>query len=321
MRRRVVHIPAEVRGKAAAQGARGVRWLEGLGDAIEEFERAWQMRVGATLSGGSDSYVAEATTADGTPAVFKLALPGDGAAHEIEALVLADGRGYVRLLRYDAERQAMLQERLGISLAQLSMPVERQVEVLCDMLRRAWDVPPDPGFPSGAQKARWLAEFIAATWEQLNRPCSEPAIERALSFADAREAAFDPDSAVLIHGDAHAANALAVPRRRAADGALFRFVDPDGLFAERALDLAVAMRGWSRELLEGDTLRRGRERCAHLSRLTGTDEQPIWEWGYIERVSTGLLALQVGRERLGRDMLAVAEVFAPAMGPRHPTGR
>ena len=70
------------------------------------------------------------------------------------------------------------------------------------------------------------------------------------------------------------------------------------------------MREWSRELLEGDTVARGRERCARLSRLTGVDAQPIWEWGFVERVSTGLLALRVGRERLGRETLAVADAFA-----------
>ncbi|MGB0092162.1 MAG: hypothetical protein WBP81_06475 [Solirubrobacteraceae bacterium] len=47
-----------------------------------------------------------------------------------------------------------------------------------------------------------------------------------------------------------------------------------------------------------------------LSQLTGVDAQPIWQCGFIERVSTGLLALRVGREALGRCMLAVAEVFA-----------
>jgi streptomycin 6-kinase len=40
------------------------------------------------------------------------------------------------------------------------------------------------------------------------------------------------------------------------------------------------------------------------------DPQSIWEWGFIERASTGLLALRVGREDLGRETLAVAELFS-----------
>jgi streptomycin 6-kinase len=311
MSAKVIEVPAEVRQKALAQGAEGARWLERLTAVIEELERDWQVSVGSALHGGSDSYVAHATTRDGGQAVLKLALPVNGTAHQIETLLLADGRGYVRLLRYDVNRQAMLQERLGASLADLGFPVKTQVEVICATLRHAWDVSPDPRFPSGSEKVRALATFIVAMWGELSRPCSERVIDRALTFARAREAAFDPDGAVLVHGDAHAANTLVAPKHGGSDGAGFKFVDPHGLFAERACDLAVPMRDWSRELLEGDAVRLGRERCAQLSRLTDVDAQPIWEWGFIERVSTGLLALHVGREQLGRDMLAVAESFAP----------
>jgi streptomycin 6-kinase len=307
---RALDVPVDVRRKARAQGAEGARWLERLGTSVEELERDWHIRVGSALQGGSDAYVAAAMMSDGSEAVLKLALPGDGTAHQIDTLLLADGRGYVRLLRHDLTRHAMLQERLGASLAELGVPVRSQIEVICGTLRRGWEVSPDRRFPSGAEKARALGAFIAKAWADYDQPCSERVIERALSFAWTREAAFDPDDSVLVHGDAHAANTLVAPRSRGPSGARFKFVDPDGLFAERACDLAVPMRGWSDELLAGDTVLLGRERCAHLSRLSGVDTQPIWEWGFIERVSTGLLALRVGRESLGRDMLAVAERFS-----------
>ncbi|HEY6739760.1 MAG TPA: hypothetical protein VI076_13025 [Actinopolymorphaceae bacterium] len=52
-------------------------------------------------------------------------------------------------------------------------------------------------------------------------------------------------------------NALRVPGAPAArQPHEYRFIDPDGLFAERAYDLAIPMREWSRELLAGDTVRR-----------------------------------------------------------------
>jgi streptomycin 6-kinase len=239
MRGRVLEVPVEVRRKAVAQGAEGERWLEDLGASVEELEREWQIRVGTTLHGGSDSYVAEARVSDGSKAILKLALPGDGTAHQIETLLLADGGGYVRLLRHDLSRQAMLQERLGASLAELGFPVRTQIEIICDTLRHGWEVSPDPRFPSGSEKARSLAEFIAAAWSECNQPCSERVIERALFFAKSRAAAFDPDRSVLIHGDAHAANTLAASSSRAPAGARFKFVDPDGLFAERGCDLAV----------------------------------------------------------------------------------
>ena len=87
-------------------------------------------------------------------------------------------------------------------------------------------------------------------------------------------------------------------------------MDPDGLLAEPAYDLGVLMREWSGELLGGDAARLGRERCARLSRLTGVDTRAIWEWGFVERVSTGLFATRVGADHVGTEMLDVAEAWA-----------
>jgi streptomycin 6-kinase len=305
---RPVVVPKAVRQKAAAQGAEGTRWLRGLGDVIEQLQHAWDVVVGATLHGGSESYVAQATTGDGVDAIIKIAIPGNDLACEATTLRLANGHGYARLLRHDPAHQAMLAERLGASLAELSLPVKTQIEIICATLRRAWQIPTpaSASLPSGADKARWLGQFIAATWEELNRPCPEPIIEQALSFAEARCRAFNPQTAVRVHGDAQASNTLQDLQHRATAGAGFKFIDPDGLVAERAYDLAIPMREWSSELLEGNPARLGRERSGLLGHLTGVDTQAIWEWGFVERVSTGLLAMQVGAEYVGRQMLEVA---------------
>ena len=305
---RVVEVPEAVRQKALALGAEGRRWMEDLGPLIREVESEWGITVGPALGGGSESYVAVARTASGTDAVVKLEMPPYASfAGEVGTLAAADGRGYARLLDHDERRKAMLQERLGPSLRGAGLPVRVQIELLCATLRRAWEVPAPEGLPSGAQKARWLAGFIVATWEELGRPCTRCVIERALASAESREAAFDPAASVLVHGDAHGANALRVPGHTQAH---YKLVDPDGLLAEPAYDLAIPMREWSRELLEGDAARLGRERCAYLARLTGVDPRAIWEWGFVERVSTGLLATRVGAHSVGKEMLDVAEVWA-----------
>jgi streptomycin 6-kinase len=56
-------------------------------------------------------------------------------------------------------------------------------------------------------------------------------------------------------------------------------------------------------------VRLGRERCARLSQLSTVDAQAIWEWGYTERVSTGLFCLQFGAIDMGTDMLKIAEAW------------
>ena len=143
-------------------------------------------------------------------------------------------------------------------------------------------------------------------WDELDGPCPVRVVERALLFAEHRIAVFDPERAVLLHGDAHAWNTLediAVPGR-------FKFVDPDGLVGDREYDLAIPMREFNDDLLAGDALRLGLERCHLLADLTGTDADAIWQWGFVERVSTGLLLCKEGHDKLARDFLQVAETWA-----------
>jgi streptomycin 6-kinase len=125
-----------------------------------------------------------------------------------------------------------------------------QIEAICHTLGVAWK-PLFKGLPSmtGAEKARSLANFIETAWPELRELCPAQTIELACQFAEIRCQAFDPETAVLAHGDPHACNTLAVlgtGLRR------YKFVDPDGLFIERAYDLGILMREWGRELLAGN---------------------------------------------------------------------
>jgi streptomycin 6-kinase len=70
--------------------------------------------------------------------------------------------------------------------------------------------------------------------------CSQAAAGKAVSYAAERAAAFDPERAVLIHGDAHASNLLLKPDPDG-DGTSFRLIDPEGLLSEPAHDLGVAL--------------------------------------------------------------------------------
>jgi streptomycin 6-kinase len=305
-------VPEFVRRKAMSLGSEGESWLRDLPELVRALAREWDVVVGSALDGGTESYVTSAMTRDGVAVVMKLEIPGDTSFTEkARTLMSASGRGYVRLLRHDDQCKAMLQERLGPSLASSGLPVASQIEILCSTLEQAWDARVDAPLETGADKARRLAAFISAVWEKLGRPCSEGAIELALAFAGSREAAFEPAAAVVVHGDAHAGNAL----RAGGHGSTFKFVDPESFLAERAYDLGISMREWSGELLDGDPLQLGIDRCLLLGRLAGVAPQPIWEWGFLERVSTGLFCLDVGIECIGREILAVADIWSDAASP------
>ncbi len=295
----MIEVPDVVRQKAFAVGAG--RWLDDLPLLVASVEQDWGIAVGDAYTDSTEAFVAKAICADGTAAVLKLIVPrsGDAAENEIAVLRFTGGEGCVRLLRDDAVRGALLLERLGRSLYELALPIRRRHEILCSTAARVWRPAPDSGLPTGAEKSRWLADFITATWEELNHPCSERVIDHALACAKRRADAYREERAVLVHGDVHQWNAL-----EAHDG--FKLVDPDGLLAEPEYDLGIVMREDPLDLLEGDA----HERARWLAACTGLDATAIWEWGAVERVSTGLLGTKVGLQPVAREMLAVAERVA-----------
>jgi streptomycin 6-kinase len=305
-------LPEAVQRKVTALGAAGARWSAALEDLVRDLENDWGIHVGATLHGGSEALVAQASLESGAGAVIKPGIPGaTGFEQEMRTLRAAAGRGYARLLNHHAARRVMLLERLGTPLDQLGLPVNGQIEIICATLRDAWTVTPDAGErQTGAQKAQHLARFKATTWDALGKPCAERAVARALAFADARSSAYDPADSVLVHGDAHSANTLQIPGPVPAGTAGFKFVDPDGMWAERACDLAVPMRDWSDDLLQGDPLALGLARCAYVAELSGAPFDAVWQWGFLERMSTGLYLLQLGWDNEARRMLRVAEAWS-----------
>jgi streptomycin 6-kinase len=294
-----VTVPAAVRNEAVALGAEA--WLEDLPVLVRGLEDEWGVSVGPTYPDATEAFVAEATLADGTPAVLKVPVPrpGGAARHEITVLRLAGGEGCARLLRHDDVRGALLLERLGPSMRDLGLPFPERLDLLCDAAARMWRPAPDAGLPTGAEKGRWLIERITALWEELDRPCTERAVDHAVRCAERRIAAHDDERAVLVHGDVHQWNALQA-------GAGFRLVDPDGLLAAPEYDLGILMREDPLELLDGDPS----DRARHLAARTGLDATAIWEWGVVERVSTGLLGLQIGLQPVAGEMLAAADRIA-----------
>jgi streptomycin 6-kinase len=244
--------------------------------------------------------------ADGSRAVLKVGLPGSAdLGGEARVYRLAAGRGYANLLAHDEAHNALLLERLGEPLADTGVSVEQQMRQICAALKPAWiPLRESHGLMTGAQKAHWLAGFIEEKWASLDKPCARRTVDMALAFAQMRATAHSASDSVLVHGDAHAHNALAD------GGGGFRFVDPDGLFAEPACDLAALMRDWSDELLAGDPVANSRRRCDLLVELTGAEQEAVWQWGFIERVSTGLVLLEIGMTDEGVATLAVADYLS-----------
>jgi streptomycin 6-kinase len=300
-------VPELVRQRATSNGPAGQRWLDDLPELVASLTDRWGLVLGRSFRGGSASFVTAAIDGSGRDCVLKVAMPldiDDCQSFDRSVLVhqLAEGRGCAALYEHDEAAPAMLLERLGQNLAELEMPLPQLLSTIATTLRTFWrPVPDDCGLPSAVDKANWLGDHIELWWGQLGRPCSREVVDRAIAYCEERAAAFDLSQAILVHGDAHGWNTVD------AGAGTFKFVDPEGLRSEPAHDLSVPMREYNQPLIEGNTRRLLRERAEMLAGLCNVDPEPVWQWGFIERVSTGLLNLRDFDSNDGAVFLEVAE--------------
>lgn len=305
----VAALPPLVRRRAEEAGPPGQAWLAALPELTAALTSKWAFEPQDVIAGGSEAFVIGGQIdADGRPAVIKIGLPTDcDCVHEAGILEQASGHGFVELFDLDEDRNALLLERLGGCLGNSSLTEDERMAKLLGAMQRAWvevDDPEEAGMMSGGAKARWLANFIESTWAALDEPCPRGTIEVALDFCQDRDAAHNPATARLVHADAHETNALFT-----LDGDDVKLIDPDGLFAEPACDLATLMRDYSSSLAE-DPLGLGIARSEKLAAMTGIDETAIWQWGMMERVSTALMLLKLELTEEGHEMMAVANIWS-----------
>lgn len=300
-----LEVPELVRQRALANGAAGRDWLEALPQVVTGLTTRWGLTLADSYATGTAGLVAAATDSEGLDCVLKVAMPLDiheakTFARSVEVHRFAAGRGCAQLFDHDDDAPAMLLERLGPNLDELGLDVSQILVAIAETLKVFWQpVGSSLDFPTGAESAACLADYIAETWEELGRPCPRAVLDQALQYCDSRADAFDPVKSVLIHGDAHGWNTVS-----AGDGG-YKFVDPEGAISEPAQDLAVAMREYNEPRLAGETKQLVWERAELLAGLCDVDVQAVWEWGFIERVSTGLAGL---RDFEGDDGLMFLEV-------------
>jgi streptomycin 6-kinase len=303
-------VPDLVRQRAESHGRAGRAWLDALPDVVAVLAERWGLAVGSAYAGGTAAYVVAATRADGRECVLKVPIlidDDDRVAFDRSVLVhgLAEGRGCAELLAHDEDPHAMLIEQLGPNVHDLGYTTDAVLEAIADTLQDLWrPLRPDVGLPTGAEKAEWLAAYITTTWDALDRPVERRVVDRAVEMCERRAAAFDPDRSVLVHGDAHGWNTLAAVAG-AGEGRC-KFVDPEGVVSSPEHDLAAPMREYNVELLAGDTAQLVRERAALLAARCGVDADAVWEWGHVERVSTGLACLTYFTDDNGHAFLEVA---------------
>lgn len=273
-----------------------------LDQKVFELAEQWKLTLGKVLTGGTASLIIEATRENGEEAVLKIALPGSSIWTEALVLRVAKGNGYVNLYEVDFTKEAILLEKLGTPLSGTSKTIDEHIVTICEVLSKTW-VRPDImiPLPTAAQKALEMREIIKIKWIELNKPFSEQTLQLAIEYAQARLEAYNPENCVLAHGDTHGFNLMETKNGD------YKFVDPDGVYADKAYDLICIMRDWSEGLLKGNTLELLLARCKWLHELTGVDKTSIWQWGFLGRIMIGITLLELGNTNESKQTLEVAD--------------
>jgi streptomycin 6-kinase len=256
----------------------GRAWVAQLPELVAELAERWSLDVGAPFASLTYNWVAPATRADGTRAVLKLGLPGSDIVHELAALRCFDGHGMVRLLEADAERHAMLLERLepGTMLEALSDDDEA-TRCTARVMQALWTpAPQEHSFPT---TARWGLGFerLRAHFNGATGPLPRRLVEEAETLY--RELTASQAEPVLLHGDLHHMNILRAER------APWLAIDPKGVVGEPAYETGALLRNPTpRVLAHPDPVPLAARRIAILAEELGFERSRIRGWALAQAV-------------------------------------
>jgi streptomycin 6-kinase len=274
-----------------------------FGAVLRPVCRDWHLTVECWLEGGAGTPPLAVTRSDGSAAVLKIAEPGD-LDPAVRVLRAAGGHAYARVLAWDADRGALLLERLGHDLWKEQTTLGGQGRVVVPLLQEAWRLPLSCGRPFEG-KASGLVAILADLGRRYG---THHADVLAVATAYAQELAASEMAEVVCHGDPHAGNVL---RRRTG----WALIDPDGFVGERAYDLGVVVRDACREIVEAEASRPGsarsflREECDRMAAAANVDPERVWRWGFVERVTTGLYLRWFGHARESVTFLDTAAIL------------
>lgn len=267
-------------------------------DRFERILTQWRLTVSKAHLDGVGFPVLTVERAGAPSAVVKFGGAGTDLAHQAKILEVADGRGYVRLLDYDAELDVALLEHLGPTLAHTRTDPAAQAEILAELLRLAWEVPLEAGTPYAPdEKARTSVELLkdehARHREAVERSPHAAVVERALRQAEHLASNPRPDQ-VVVHGDPHSLNAL---QRESS----FALIDPDGFRCEREYDAGVVLRDCQHIIDEIDLTdapgsggRWHRRLVNRIADRLELDRDRTAAWAFVERVTTGIWLGRLG---------------------------
>lgn len=293
-------------------GDAGRDWLDRLPSIIDEYADRWSLRIDPPLA-LSYNYVAPATRADGTPAIFKCGVVTDNSSirAEIAALKHWDGDGAALVLEDDARNGVYLLERLVPGKEIVEIDDEISTRIAAGLMRRLWKpLPTDHSFPTLADWSKAFGE-LRQRHDGGTGPLSADLIARGEAlYVDLVTTQSDP---ILLHGDLHHFNILSAQREP------WLIIDPHGVIGEPAFEVGPWLRNTVGDpngphahlyLLNQPNARAVLNRRLHdFAELLEIDRQRLRDWGIAFATLSACWSDESNHPAGSDQALAVAEIL------------
>ncbi|MEU7406785.1 aminoglycoside phosphotransferase family protein [Streptomyces sp. NPDC044948] len=268
----------------------GDDWLARLPGAAERAVALRELTVERVqVPGGRSSLVVLVRTADGAPAVLKLAPRRARPESERAALVHWGGLGAVQVREGAGEEGVLLLERLHPDVSVRSLPEAKALLEAAGTLRRLWVEPPaSHSFETVTERTGRQAEAMRAGAVADSEVA--PLVDAALAVREELLAA--PPEERLLHGTFRQSKVLAGDRMP------WLAVGPDPVVGESAFDLARLVRDRVEDLIaQPSGASTTRRRIKRLAESLEVDRERLRGWTLFRAVESGVRARRVGREQ------------------------
>lgn len=294
------NLPAQFRENVlGACGTRGRQWLNDLPKIIGEIAEKWSLAAENPFPNLSYNYVAPCVSlADGSRVVLKIDLPEENDSvinGEAEFLKISDGNGAVKLLQFDADRRALLLERLlpGENLIKLAKTDDEQATTHAIRVLNKIRRPPsaDHAFPTLDE---WVGSFLRAGKTKFDAARVKKAqriFERLIGSSEQS----------LLHGDLHHQNILSARRER------FLAIDPKGIVGDVGFEISVFLnnpRGWI--LTVPDRRKILCRRVEQFAEAFAIEPKDLRDWAYAEAVLSAWWTIKDGGRDWGKGLACAA---------------
>ncbi len=274
---------------------KGKRWLADLPQIVGKIAENWSLSVEKPFLNLSFNFVAPCICADGSQAVLKIGYRGEDSEifSEAKLLRLFDGKGTVKLLRFDKNYCALLLERLipGANLIEICQQNDAAATAIAiDVMRKLWQKKP-PEYQNFPRLEKWTNGLQKA--ENTSFPARF--ISKARNNFDELFALSKQN--FLLHGDLHHENILSAEREP------FLAIDPKGIIGDIGYDISVFLNnplGWV--LSQSNPQKFLTSRVEQFAEAFKIEPQNLRKWAFAQMVLSAWWTFEENGKRWETDL-------------------